>query len=485
MSNKVEVNGAYLTAIETTTATPTTYSIGEFYTPGFLHALARYSDSSSKMIVEYNYAPSRPLTADDKKLAFTYTENNITVSTSFDIQMGYVLDIEKTDNDLGTCAVEVNSTQYIESNSVFVSPGTSIKFIADEVYINNNFFDGDEYVANSPMTIILDFADDTSTDAKTAIYAYTAFGFVTKPPIMQRINASFDASGRPKALSGFQITHIYDDGTKELVNDYVIFPETMPSVVGPANVTVSYQRAGETYSVNLPIYINGTVGCFEEGTLVTMADGTKKTIEDVTYDDELLAWDFNTGRYAVTKPSLIETDSARKHRVLNLEFDDGTVIGVIDHHGFFDKKENDFVFIDETNVLSYIGHEFIKMSDNGAYKSVKLKSFSIEEKVTRFYTIQTAVYNNCIAEDMFTLTPPPDGYVGWFNYFEIGRNMKYDEFKKRSDIARYGLYSYDEFSEYVTYEQFMAFNGPYLKVLVGKGLLTKEQILNAVSYYLK
>ena len=27
---------------------------------------------------------------------------------------------------------------------------------------------------------------------------------------------------------------------------------------------------------------------------------------------------------------------------------------------------------------------------------------------------------------MFTLTPPPDGYVGWFNYFEIGKNMKYD-----------------------------------------------------------
>ena len=37
------------------------------------------------------------------------------------------------------------------------------------------------------------------------------------------------------------------------------------------------------------------------------------------------------------------------------------------------------------------------------------------------------------------------------------QNMKYDEFKKRNDIAKYGLYSYEEFSEYVTYEQFIAF----------------------------
>ena len=32
--------------------------------------------------------------------------------------------------------------------------------------------------------------------------------------------------------------------------------------------------------------------CFVEGTLVTLADGTTKPIEDITYDDELLVWNF-------------------------------------------------------------------------------------------------------------------------------------------------------------------------------------------------
>lgn len=480
----VKVSAVYLTGIVKNNSFPYSYSLGEFHVPNMLYVSANYSNGGTSYIGNYTVEPNRPLTEEDTELIVSYTENGITKTMTSEISVkNHSLKIFKNANSGGTCAVEVNGKQYAGQTTISVAPGSTIKFISDAAYVNNVVAEK-EFVVNSSMSIVLGYS--ATTNGTTEIYAYTAWDFVSIPPIAQSINKSFDpTNGAMIAQNVMQITHIYDDGTAELITDYSVLPTTLPSTIGPSTVNISYQREGKTYSTDLPIYVNSSNGCFIEGTLVTMANGKKKSIEDVTYDDELLAWDFNTGRYAVTKPSLIETDSARKHRVLNLEFDDGTVIGVIDHHGFFDKKENDFVFIDETNVLSYIGHEFIKMSDNGAYKSVKLKSFSIEEKVTRFYTIQTAVYNNCIAEDMFTLTPPPDGYVGWFNYFEIGKNMKYDEFKKHNDIAKYGLYSYEEFSEYVTYEEFMAFNGPYLKVLVGKGLLTKEQILNAVSYYLK
>jgi hypothetical protein len=35
----------------------------------------------------------------------------------------------------------------------------------------------------------------------------------------------------------------------------------------------------------------------------------------------------------------------------------------------------------------------------------------------------------------------------------------------------------------ITYEQFVAFNGPYLKVLVGRGVVTYEQIIELISMY--
>lgn len=484
ITSDVEVNGAYLTGLTTGVLGTLNLNIGQIYVPA-IGPSAKYSDGSSKNVMSFIVEPNRPLTKDDTVIKESYTENGITKQVEFSINVSYMISLSKNSKSGGTCAIEYNGVRYTSSETLHLSPGSKIKFISDNVYINGELIDmGDaEYYVNSPMTIVLGFA--SSAEEPTSIYAFTSKDFVNVPPKVQVVNSEFNEGGTLFVDSYMQLTHVYSDGTLEVVSDYNVVPDIMPAEEGLTTINISYERENQTYSTDLPIYVSTSSGCFVEGTLVTMADGTKKPIEDVTYDDELIAWDFNTGRYAITKPSLIETDAAKKHRVLNLEFEDGTVVGVIDHHGFFDKKVNDFVFIDEANVASYIGHEFIKMSDSGSYKTVKLKSFSIKEKVTRFYTIQTAVYNNCIAEDMFTLTPPPDGYKGWFNFFEIGKNMKYDEFKKRNDIVKYGLYSYDEFSEYVTYEQFMAFNGPYLKVLVGKGLLTKEQILNAISFYLR
>ncbi len=219
--------------------------------------------------------------------------------------------------------------------------------------------------------------------------------------------------------------------------------------------------------------------------MITLADGTQKPIEQITYEDELLAWDFHTGAYAVTTASLIESHEAGEYRVINLKFADGTVVRVIVDHGFFDVEANNFVYIDEENVASYVGHEFVKVVESGTYKSVELIGYEVTVEKVSYYTIQTAIYNNCIAENMFTLTSPPEMLENedWFDYFEIGEGMKYDEEKMQADTEKYGLYTYEDFAEYVTYEQFIAFNGPYLKVLVGRGVVTYEQIIELISTY--
>ena len=226
-------------------------------------------------------------------------------------------------------------------------------------------------------------------------------------------------------------------------------------------------------------------GCFAEGSLVTLADGTQKPIEEITFEDQLLAWDFNTGKYAVTVPSLIDRYELSEQNVINLKFSDGSVVRMVVDHGFFDVTENKFVFLNEENVANYVGHTFVKASDNGTYENVELVGYEITVENVAYYSIQTAFYNNCIVEGMFTLTAPPEmlGYYGWFDYFEIGDGMKYDEDKMNADIEKYGLYTYEDFAEYVTYEQFIAFNGPYLKVLVGRGVVTYDEIIDLISMY--
>jgi hypothetical protein len=61
--------------------------------------------------------------------------------------------------------------------------------------------------------------------------------------------------------------------------------------------------------------------------------------------------------------------------------------------------------------------------------------------------------------------------------FELGENMSFDEEKMAKDIDEYGLYNYEDFEDYISFELFEALNAKYLKVLVGKGLVALEDCL--------
>ncbi len=247
---------------------------------------------------------------------------------------------------------------------------------------------------------------------------------------------------------------------------------------------------GTTYYYYIKYHYNATTydagSCFATGTLINLADGTKKPIEDITYDDDLLVWDFFEGKYTSNKPSMIFFHGNDNWDVINMHFDDGTSLKMIEAHGFFDVAENNFVYINVNNIDEYIGHKFIEY-DRGNRNEVTLTGYDVTTEYTGSYSIQTAVQNNFTADDILSLTPVVEpAPEGWFDYFTIGDNMKYDEQLMMLDIAKYGLYSYDDFKDYVTYEQFIAFDGPYLKVLVGKGILKSyDEILNIIAVKLQ
>ena len=60
----------------------------------------------------------------------------------------------------------------------------------------------------------------------------------------------------------------------------------------------------------------------------------------------------------------------------------------------------------------------------------------------------------------------------------------FDAEMMQSDIEKYGLYTYEDFADYLTYEQFAAFNVQYFKIAVGKGNYTYEGILALIDNYL-
>ncbi len=84
----------------------------------------------------------------------------------------------------------------------------------------------------------------------------------------------------------------------------------------------------------------------------------------------------------------------------------------------------------------------------------------------------------------------PGGIDGLFNIFEVdAETLKYDEIAMQSDIEQFGLYTYDEFNDILPVSEavFNAFNGKFLKVAIGKGLIdihTLERLVDMYSEFL-
>lgn len=144
-----------------------------------------------------------------------------------------------------------------------------------------------------------------------------------------------------------------------------------------------------------------SVSCIIAGTLITLADGTKKPIENITYNDNLLVWDFYNGCFSFAKPSWIKVKQTAK--VYNkLTFSNGATLGLVGeggtqgYHRIFNKQANMFT------------HTGVPETPNGTITFAENKSEPvlltqelIHENVD-YYNITTDKHFNLFANGILT-----------------------------------------------------------------------------------
>ena len=228
---------------------------------------------------------------------------------------------------------------------------------------------------------------------------------------------------------------------------------------------------------------SGGGGCVTPDTLITLADGSKKAVSELTGKEMLLVWNMETGKLDFAPIMFIDTDPAAQVKVIKLGFSDGTEVKVITEHGFWDYDLNRYVYLDE-NAAQYIGHTFAKQ--NGAQLTkVKLTSVVIEQKLSTAWSPVTAGHLCYFTNDMLSM---PGGVGGLFNIFEVdAETMTYDYEAMAKDIETYGLFTYEEMNAIapLSEEMFNAAGGQYLKVSIGKGNLTVEELAAMIERYSK
>ena len=232
-------------------------------------------------------------------------------------------------------------------------------------------------------------------------------------------------------------------------------------------------------------FVNGTLkeasssSCFTPDTLITLADGSQKRIDQLNVSDKILAYDFFTGKYVEQNIAILVNHGEARYNVANLQFSDGTTLRIIGDHGVFDYDLNEFVYFTVDNMSEYIGHRFVKNAENGTYKMVTLINAYETVEYTSAWSITSAYTSNAFASNLLTVAPPEDFY----NWIEMDGKLHYDNEQFAKDIETYGLYTYEDFEGYVSYDQFIEWNGAYLKIAVEKGYFTFDYILELIEMY--
>lgn len=324
----------------------------------------------------------------------------------------------------------------------------------------------------SGAVTITDYQDNGLGDAET-------FGSST-----QKMPSGLSIVGDPAQLFKYQSSSTA--GTSPVVKNNILVYSS-PSISAKRSeyntvIQYSYQdNAGATYYYYIGYHApaQSYTSCVTGDTMVMLADGTQKRIDEVTYQDQLLVWGFDKGGYTVANSSIIENHGYDTNQIITLTFEDGTTLKVVNVHGFFDADLNKWVDITANDVQNYIGHSFTQVNGNG-YKTVELVAADVTTEYVEAWSILSAGYYNCVLEGMFSITPPATNQLA---FFEIGNDMQYDAQKKQADIDKYGLYTYEEVAHLMTEEQFEAFCFAEIKIAVGKGLITFDELLALLASY--
>ena len=255
----------------------------------------------------------------------------------------------------------------------------------------------------------------------------------------------------------------------------------------PLALTVKKKRSGELTLAEgdlLPLTLNFTTSdwsaaCVAAGTMITMENGVKKAVEELEVGDVIRTVDHETGEVS-TAPVCFVWETKNVANAFTLTFGDGTEVTVVQEHGFYDREERRYAFVNANNAKDYFGHHFYD-ADNDCW--LELKSCKLLNKSVNAYSVVTSRHLNHLSNGMLSVCDGEEKILS--SIFEFDDHLKYDADKKAANIAEYGLTPLEKILEYkgFTESYYYDYNLMYLNVAVGKGLVSWNDIKAYSDYY--
>lgn len=233
---------------------------------------------------------------------------------------------------------------------------------------------------------------------------------------VETCSVTLASTSAPSSVQAIVAT-LYDDSSQTIGylydNDTESFPYTINNVVkGTVCALLGTAGFGSVIitgeAVILPIgllgynsfVINGDCTitanpCYAKNTHIILADRTSKLVQDITYQDELLVWDFDNGCISSARPIWIKKVQTADY-YYRCEFANGTVLKLVGSEGrchrIFDIDKGIF-----ESATECVGHRI--MTEQG--ETTLLSCERVDEEV-EFYNIITHTHLNLYAESILT-----------------------------------------------------------------------------------
>lgn len=143
-------------------------------------------------------------------------------------------------------------------------------------------------------------------------------------------------------------------------------------------------------------YIQSAIGfCYAKDTDISLCNGLTKKVQDINYNDELLVWNFDEGKFDKAKPLWIKKEE-KTNNYYKVTLDNGITINLVGSNGKCHRLFNydDMIFESATELVGKNVHTL-----NGIHKVVSVEN--IKETI-EYYNIITNYHMNCFANGILT-----------------------------------------------------------------------------------
>ena len=426
---------------------------------------------------------------------------NVNVSTTYTFNEGTYIQYQAPDVESSAIIIDGENIAY-DANSWFqlnsggtitIEPSEGALIAAAAYGTAHKYYNGKQAVVDANVntgatqntdsgagTTVLNIYTSTSSNGTFTNIASGSSGFVSaivrKNATYFRINCSQRGTNNKLGTIEFKGCYYYlglNNSSNRSISNY-----------DPSNST-QWQSATNTFSCSasalhaLTFGFYGPDSCLLPSSQIKMADGTAKNAGDVRQGDMVKVFNHENGMIENAPIFYNFKYEAKEVTVCTLSFANGSNIEISGDHGFFSKELNKYVYINDGNAQEYVGQHFYYL-DNDTLKTSELIDFKIEERYTDLYCPVSTYHLNYFVEDYLSM---PGGISGCFNIFDYDDNLQYNQEAMGNDISTYGLMSYDECKEYIPEEVFNSLPMKYMKVAIGKGLLSFEQLKYYMTHF--